>query len=158
MVARVIGGRGETALAMMRHDPVDRGLARSLFAVAQDLTKERPERDGSFIDVHDREQISMSGEDPRDPLGGQHVGKRQAGLGQDVGRDPLKNGRDHAVRIALWCIVHANTLPGVVGQTHREGRARLSREGSLMSIGDRTGRLEISARPRPCARRPARHA
>jgi hypothetical protein len=66
MVARVIGGRGETALAMMRHDPVDRGLVRSLFAVAQDLTKERPERDGSFIDLRDREHIVMSGGDPRE--------------------------------------------------------------------------------------------
>jgi len=69
-----------------------RGLARGLFAVAEDLPQEGPQRENRGIDGGHAEEVLMPGEDRCDPLGGENLGERQARLRQEGGHYLPKTG------------------------------------------------------------------
>jgi hypothetical protein len=122
--------RGQSTIVMRGHDPVDRGLARGLLAVAQSLAEKRPEHDGGVIDLHDREQVAVPGENSCDPRGGQHVGERQTRLRQEVAPDPPTCGQVRAAR----CGVSSMKTPSMVLLARHTGEGRLFLPGGAFDI------------------------
>ncbi len=127
IVSRVGGRNCAAGLLLMGDDAGHGRLARSLLAVAQDLTEERPDDDRSRVDGT-AEQVAMLGEHSLDPLGGQQPREGKPRFRKKRLGHPTKTALAPGVEIGY--AGHRKTLLGFIASS-KPRRANLNSQGRL---------------------------